>query len=454
MRKYRSKLLVSSLTLILTVGMASLAANAQHFVSEPAKSPTHAEVIVGPMSLEFDFRQDANLAILRVSGPDRYALSVRTQDSNYLTAHLSDDANVSFLADDDPARQNFWEVIPDGKYTFELMVYTDDGLRHTTRGEFEVSHGSALPGATMRHELDDDLSSLNHQQNEASWFESLAGKVLDAIIPSAQAQSGSFDNWINIWDDAEDDATRINMRNTNETDLSLHNWQGSFRINEGTGTGSIGSEIFMISSMGKLGIHTSDPQSVLHVNSPDLNFNEITLEDTRGAWAVSTGGLFNDLGFRIRNVTDGSTPFRIERGAPGSSIRVASDGNVGFGASSPEANIHVQSDARAGLLLDAGADSQSDFSLLQDGTARWVFRNRAATNNFEIARRHPDGGALDRPLIISFTTGQTILRNGVQVVDSSEPNTPFAGGTLFVDQSDGNLKVKFENGTVRTIAAN
>lgn len=378
------KVLAISTILALSSGIGALSAGGnqsrsdQGIVSEPAEISMQAGVHLNNGNLEFYFGQNADMAVLRVSGPEYYTLSLRARDSDMLTANLSKDANVSFLDDDDPARDIFWSDLPNGEYSFELMVYTPDGLRHTTRGYFRVRNGTADTEVTLRDPFGEDFSMMTPEQG---WLARAGSSVLDFFIPTAQAQQ--FDDWINIRDSSDDDHTRINMRQTNDAfdNLSIHNYRGSFRVNQGTGTSAIGDEVFMISSEGKMGLGTSNPQAVLHLNLPDQPFNSILMDSTRGAWQIDTGGLIQDLGFRIRDLESGRTPFRIDSGAPGSSIRVSSDGNIGVGTSAPDHSITVQRDdgsARVVVSDTEPTDSQQMmFELAAEGNPQFRFSNNA-----------------------------------------------------------------------------
>lgn len=51
-------------------------------------------------------------------------------------------------------------------------------------------------------------------------------------------------------------------------------------------------------------------------------------------------------------------------------------------------------------------------------------------------------------------TGLTKHEAGINLPEMTSPNAPSSGGTLYVDSSDGDLKIIFANGTIKTIATN
>lgn len=267
-----------------------------------------------------------------------------------------------------------------------------------------------------------------------------------------------------------DDAQTWTIRNTNQgvyevtEDTTLTGSVGPFAIepNSLPNTVRLSWNQFCTTTSGvpicsqvspRVGINVDDPASNLHIRNTAGLFGTaldavIRLDSSSGNTTRILGG----SAFRVDGAN--SNAFRVEGAAPSNALRVNGDGNVGVGTASPLSDVHVKSPGRTAMLIDAGPNEQADFTFRDDGDARWVFRMRGNTQNFEIARRAADGSAVDSPLTILESDGRTILRNGLQIVSAGTPNTPFDGGTLFVDSSDGDLKVRFDNGTVKTIATN
>ena len=85
---------------------------------------------------------------------------------------------------------------------------------------------------------------------------------------------------------------------------------------------------------------------------PELQFFDTTAGDS--SWTVSvddpTSGISN--GFTIKNETNGDYPFLIEEDAPTRALFVAGSGNIGFGTSLPQRDLHVTSGNYPGLRLE------------------------------------------------------------------------------------------------------
>lgn len=527
-----------------------LGSSAPSIADEPrdmlsADSPELAEVTVGQGFMDVQLHSEPKRSTLRIAGPQGYAMTIRAEGQIYITADLLLDAEPSRhkLEEIEAAKARGvenpgtadWQALPEGTYVYEIIADDGTGRPDKQVGRFVVEGGTVT--------LLDDRQSSAYQPN---WIERLAGAALDLLVPSAHAQGGTFDNFIDILDSSGNDFTDITLHNTNDNNVAMFNDGGELKF----GTGTAGSDdVLMTFSavLGKVGLHTEAPAELLHITSPGLNAASIRIENTGNAYNLNTG---SSTGFSIQQVGT-ATPFRIEPGAPSGTFRINSSGNVGIGTTSPSAGLHVansamfdgsstfngtsqfngevgvgrspqsgtalmvrgqpdeiafrvQSDGanatrfrvdanggtaigantqgperglyvygntgigtntpeqrlhirdtgRAALLIDAGADSQADFTLRENGVSRWAFRMRGDNKNFEIARRDTDGSALDSPIVIRNNTGRTLLRNGLQLVAQSEPAVPDNGAVIFTDSSSGDLKVKFPNGTVRTIASN
>jgi hypothetical protein len=93
---------------------------------------------------------------------------------------------------------------------------------------------------------------------------------------------------------------------------------------------------------GRIGLGTSTP--VVEIHSKDGDSPTLRLEQdgssgfTPQIWDVAG----NETNFFIRDASNGSTlPFRIRPSAPSNSIYIDTDGDVGLGTSSPDADLHV-----------------------------------------------------------------------------------------------------------------
>jgi hypothetical protein len=246
------------------------------------------------------------------------------------------------------------------------------------------------------------------------------------------------------------DATSWYVKNSNAGRFEIGDASGSdnaFTIESGAPYASV-----YVNSSGNFGIGTSTPAEDLHIfntNGPQIRLEQENLfsglTDTADLFVGNVGLWFQD--------TESEAIVKFNHAAAQDSLVVSGNG-VGIGTSSPSVNLEIQDSARSAVKIAAGTDQQADFTLSTGGTNRWVFRARSSTNNFEIARRDTNGGFLDVPFLIPYATGVTQIRNGINFIDGSTPSAPGTGATLYVDNSDGDLKVRFANGTIKVLATN
>lgn len=98
-----------------------------------------------------------------------------------------------------------------------------------------------------------------------------------------------------------------------------------------------------ISNNGKIGLGTAIPVLKLHLLNNDTPGMRLE-QDGSGGWAPQTWDVAgNETNFFIRDATNGSQlPFRIQPGAPTSSLTIKSTGNVGIGTWAPEEILDVK----------------------------------------------------------------------------------------------------------------
>ncbi len=117
----------------------------------------------------------------------------------------------------------------------------------------------------------------------------------------------------------------------------------------------------------KVGFGTAAPVVELHVVDGDTPTLRLDQDGSNGFTPQTWDVAGNEAGFFIRDVTNGSTlPFRLIDGAPSSSIHIGSNGDVGFGSSSPQHPIHVRRlDGTAKILVEELTSTPDDRSLLE-----------------------------------------------------------------------------------------
>ncbi|MBC8117592.1 MAG: tail fiber domain-containing protein [Candidatus Saccharimonas sp.] len=138
---------------------------------------------------------------------------------------------------------------------------------------------------------------------------------------------------------------------------SIYPNYGSFEIfDDSTGTypftifpGAV-DDSFVISSEGRIGLGAFAPQTHLHCQSDGPvtfrldDFNALT----PGMWDVEGGG----LGFNVKDVEAGTTPFSLLPGAPSNSLFVAVNGSIGMGTATPDpsSRLDIRSLLTNGLM--------------------------------------------------------------------------------------------------------
>ncbi len=148
----------------------------------------------------------------------------------------------------------------------------------------------------------------------------------------------------------------------------------------------------LVENGGFIGFGTSNPAVNLHVvdgNTPTLRLDQDGSDGfTAQTWDVAG----NEANFFVRDVTNGSKlSFRIQPGAPESSIYVKSDGDVGLGTSGPSAKLDVRgdgifqgSDGTTAVTIQETSSSAADRNLLtleNNGPPTIFFRNNNASAN-------------------------------------------------------------------------
>ncbi|OAN77644.1 hypothetical protein A8B82_12065 [Sulfitobacter sp. EhC04] len=97
----------------------------------------------------------------------------------------------------------------------------------------------------------------------------------------------------------------------------------------------------------------------IHANVTRLDFDDASTASLapKNDWAlIANGDPFSiDAFFSIADVTGGTTPFRIDAGAPENAIYLASSGQFGLGTSLPQADLHVVSEVDPSIMLQQAA---------------------------------------------------------------------------------------------------
>ena len=202
------------------------------------------------------------------------------------------------------------------------------------------------------------------------------------------------------------------------------------------------SNSLFVDDSGRIGIGTSVPVVNLQVvtgNTPTLRLEQ---NGSAGFAAQTWDVAGNEANFFVRDVTNGSTlPFRIRPGAPSSAIDVAASGNVGIGASSPSAALHVRrTDGSAAVQVEEASGTNADRELLKlinNGTTRLSLDATSAggtTNNWRITSANNGDFTVN-------SEGDSNTQFRIDQTGRLRVNTPTGGSTAFDLLSNGDLTI-------------
>ncbi|WP_212700999.1 hypothetical protein [Thalassovita aquimarina] len=211
-----------------------------------------------------------------------------------------------------------------------------------------------------------------------------------------------------------------------------------FTIEAGAPTNSL-----YVDDGGRMGLGTSTPGTDIDVktgNTPTLRLQQ---DGSSGFTAQTWDVAGNETNFFVRDVTNGSKlPLRIKPSAPSNAIYVDSDGDVGLGTTSPGTAV--------ALDITRAGDAIIELSNTSSGVD-WQLKNQG--DNFRITT--PPGGTDEVELEVN-TDGDLILSGFLSIRDGVAAPAASANpaqAQIYVDSADGDLKVKFSDGTVRVLAS-
>lgn len=111
-----------------------------------------------------------------------------------------------------------------------------------------------------------------------------------------------------------------------------------------------------VDGSGRVGLGTAAPtlkQHLVSANTPGIRLEQ---DNTQGWGAFTWDVAGNEANFFVRDLTNGSRlPFRIQPGAPTSSLTIKADGSVGVGTWAPTKLLHVEGDAYVKGTLEIGS---------------------------------------------------------------------------------------------------
>ncbi|MBB1439400.1 tail fiber domain-containing protein [Shewanella sp. SG41-4] len=176
---------------------------------------------------------------------------------------------------------------------------------------------------------------------------------------------------------------------------------------------------------GRIGLGTNNPVVEIHISNGDSPTIRLEQNGSSGFTPQTWDVAGNETNFFIRDATNGSTlPFRIRPGAPSNSLYIDTDGDIGLGTASPDAQLHV---------IDSTSTNLSTSSVLVENT-------NAARNSVLLELAHAGNSYLKMSNTEASPTVAYWLLGSRQ--DGTFSFTNNVGGQVFIVDSTGNITTK------------
>lgn len=175
----------------------------------------------------------------------------------------------------------------------------------------------------------------------------------------------------------------------------------------------------VVDSQGDVGFGTSNPVTEIHSvrgDTPTLRLEQ----DNSSGWTPQTWDLAgNESNFFVRDVTNGSLlPFKIKPSAPTNSLFVDTDGDIGLGTASPDAELDIEGNGSPGLRLSNTGTAGGSWDLfMNSNTGRMNLRDNSTSNI---------------PVKIEDGSNDNLLRIGIDTAGASVSNQVSIDGNLVV----------------------
>ena len=215
---------------------------------------------------------------------------------------------------------------------------------------------------------------------------------------------------------------------------------------------------------GRIGVGTSTPVVEMHVVNGDTPTLRLEQDGSSGFTAQTWDLASNETNFFIRDASNGSRlPFRIQPSAPSNSLYIASDGDIGFGDASPDADLDLENGwmlindttlRTAGIGLTeatlkatytgTASDSHIVFRTEANGQVNWLMEDTADGTIWKMIMNGGGGVQANTTLAISLdgSGGNEFIIEG----DGDTVTRGDARAVSFIPTSDRNMKENF--GTV------
>ncbi len=295
------------------------------------------------------------------------------------------------------------QILEDGVYKWEWRPHATPATRKRSSHsvELEGSSGSfSIKGGAI---VDPDLVEGGIAKDQVILDDLIVDGSICAGLDCVNGESFGFDTLR-----LKENNLRIKAQDTsNSASFPTVDWQITFNESSNGGLSkfsiddidagrtpftieaSADANSLYVDTGGRIGFGTNSPVVELHVKDGDTPTLRLEQDGSSGFTPQTWDVAGNETNFFIRDATTGSRlPFRIRPAAPSNSIFVDTDGDVGLGTSSPEAQLHV-SDSGV-VLLDVSSTATSGDAAqirLRSGAEnrRLVSRNAAGDTQSQIA---------------------------------------------------------------------
>ena len=178
--------------------------------------------------------------------------------------------------------------------------------------------------------------------------------------------------------------------------------------------GNAPSHSLYVDDGGRLGLGTSTPVVDAHIKSGNTPTLRLEQDGSSGFTPQTWDVAGNEANFFIRDATNGSTlPFRINPGAPSSSIHIAAGGDVGVGTGSPSANLHIKDTTGTGAGLLTLENTGGSFITMTKNSKSWFLTYENNSESFGMSHTDTGGGqAMTLTEVGNMTIKGTLTTSG------------------------------------------
>ncbi len=253
--------------------------------------------------------------------------------------------------------------LPDGLYTYELRFIP---FSNKVRDDIETAGEDTLPQKALIQSGNFSVrgGSFVMSQNEGGLSIQDVLHYDDVVITGSLCVGFDCQNGESFGYDTiklKENNLRIYFEDTSVGSFPTNDWRivvndstsggaSYFAVEDSTGgrtpfriEAGAPSNALYVEDYGRVGLGTSIPSVELHIVDGDTPTVRLD-QDGSGGWTAQVWDVAgNETNFFVRDVTNGSKlPFRIQPGAPSSTLTFKSDGKVGIGTWSPEFPLELE----------------------------------------------------------------------------------------------------------------